>query len=135
MMIPFQSVLWIFCLVTMVTALSVGDFGERSHHLLGSEFVTEKVKNFLQCKSLCDRRSLCKSVNYNARSRSCALNYHDVTTSDTSPSPAASWVVFMEKRFMQTGGGACDRNQCGENQVCTQLKGAGPLTDTCSQVI
>ncbi|XP_041355573.1 sushi, von Willebrand factor type A, EGF and pentraxin domain-containing protein 1-like [Gigantopelta aegis] len=117
----FQTVLLISGVLTLVTGFSLNGIQGRSHRLEGSKFATEIVKNFLQCKSLCDRRSLCKSVNYNTRTRECTSNFRDVTTSTTSLQYDVPAIVYAEKPLMPQNAGVCERNLCEDTQVCTQV--------------
>ncbi|XP_041355572.1 uncharacterized protein LOC121373182 [Gigantopelta aegis] len=133
-MIPLQQVLCISGILTLVTGYSLYDIQGRSHRLVGSKFATETVKNFVQCKSLCERRSLCKSVNYNTRTRECTSNFHDVTT---SPIPLVSdvpEVVYDGKSSIPQSSNVCVTSPCEDSQVCAQLgsgrKCFGEKTDT-----
>ncbi|XP_041356296.1 uncharacterized protein LOC121373651 [Gigantopelta aegis] len=117
----FQTVFCISVILTVVSGFSLSDVQQRSHRLEGSEFITETVKNFLQCKSLCGRRSLCKSVNYNARTGECTSNFRDTETSLELLLDSVPGSVFAEKRFMPESSGVCNSIPCGDTEVCNQL--------------
>ncbi|XP_041355442.1 sushi, von Willebrand factor type A, EGF and pentraxin domain-containing protein 1-like [Gigantopelta aegis] len=118
-----------FGLITLAHGFSLDNFGQRSRQLMGSEFLTETVKNFLQCKNLCDRRSLCKSVNYNPKTKECTANFHDSQTSSTPLDPTFPEVLFAEKRSMPKGIDVCDSGPCENTQVCTRM-GSHPVCFT-----
>ncbi|XP_041379800.1 aggrecan core protein-like [Gigantopelta aegis] len=120
MMKIHQVLTWIFGALLLVAEVS----SERSRQLIGSEFVTETVKNFFQCQSLCDRRSLCKSVKYNSRTRACTSNYRDIKSSNTPLTPVESWVIFQDKSAKPVSS-VCRSKSCAENQVCVQLGSKG----------
>ncbi|XP_041355400.1 sushi, von Willebrand factor type A, EGF and pentraxin domain-containing protein 1-like [Gigantopelta aegis] len=120
MMEIYHTLTWIFGALLLVAKVSP----ERSHQLIGSEFVTETVHNYLQCQSLCDRRSLCKSVKYNTRTRECTPNYRDVKSSNMPLAPVESWVIFEDKSAKQVGR-VCRSKPCAGNQVCVQLGSKG----------
>ncbi|XP_041355440.1 sushi, von Willebrand factor type A, EGF and pentraxin domain-containing protein 1-like [Gigantopelta aegis] len=113
MTMSFKAVLWILCLITKATEFSLS--------LEGSDFVTETVRNFLQCQNLCDRRSLCKSVKYNPRTRECTSNFHDSLTSDSTLGSTDPGAVFSEKRSFPKDSGVCGDRSCEDSHVCTQL--------------
>ena len=83
-----------------IFGLATGDFQQRSRRLVGSEIATETVRNFIQCKEICARRSSCKSVNYDTRTRQCTSNYDDITAPGAVLQSDLEWVVFAEKSAM-----------------------------------
>ncbi|XP_041356457.1 uncharacterized protein LOC121373768 [Gigantopelta aegis] len=114
----------VFCVCGILALMTEFSLSEEipviSQRLVGSEIVTESVRNFLQCRNLCDRRPLCKSVNYNTRTRECTSNYRDVTTSDTHLESGVPGVMFAVKSSTLQSGGVCGNDVCGDTQVCVQ---------------
>ncbi|XP_041350761.1 sushi, von Willebrand factor type A, EGF and pentraxin domain-containing protein 1-like [Gigantopelta aegis] len=116
-----QTVPWCFCLLTVVSGYTGQNIPARTRRLTGSELSTDIVKNFLQCKNLCALNSLCKSVNYNPKTRECTSLYQDLLTANPSSFETHPGLVFAEKRFMSQDNGPCKNNQCVETQVCIRV--------------
>ena len=88
------------CLLTVVSGITFLGIPGRVGRLVGSEMRTDTVKNFLQCKILCEHQSRCKSFNYNVKTRECTSNYHDLLTANPASLDAHPELVFAEKRLV-----------------------------------
>ena len=93
-----KTVLLMTYIVTKTTGFSLTDYGVGSRRLLGAGFVTETVKNLLQCRSLCQRNSLCRSLNYNPKTRACTANFKDAMTSGATLDSTVRDVIYEEKQ-------------------------------------
>ena len=89
--------LWLLTLVSGITFLGIPG---RVGRLMGSQMRTDTVKNFLQCKILCEHQSRCKSFNYNVKTRECTSNYQDLLTANPASLDAHPEMVFAEKRLV-----------------------------------
>ena len=89
------------CLLTLVSGFTFLGIPGRAGRLMGSEMRTDTVRNFYQCKILCEHQSRCKSFNYNVKTRECTSNYQDLLTANQPASlDAHPGMVFAEKRLV-----------------------------------
>ena len=102
-----KTLLLMTYIVTKTTGFSLTDYGVGSRRLLGAGFVTETVKNLLQCRSLCQRNSLCRSLNYNPKTRECTENFKDATTSGATLDSTVRDVIYEEKQSFPKVGSNC----------------------------
>ena len=88
------------CLLSLVSGFTFLGIPGRVGRLVGSEMRTDTVKNFHQCKILCEHQSRCKSFNYNVKTGECTSNYQDLLTANQDSLDAHPELLFAEKRFM-----------------------------------
>ena len=99
--IVLQIVPVCLCLLTLVSGITFLGIPGRVGRLVGSEMRTDTVKNFHQCKNLCEHQTRCKSFNYNVKTGECTSSYKDLLTANQPDSrDAHPELVFAEKRLV-----------------------------------
>ncbi|XP_041356414.1 sushi, von Willebrand factor type A, EGF and pentraxin domain-containing protein 1-like [Gigantopelta aegis] len=115
-MASYRTLFVIFAIFSLLPVVYPYEIQDHSHRLLRSEFSIDIVKNFLQCKSLCERRSLCKSVIYNPRTRECTSNFREVSKTRSIPN-----IPIPKKKSTSQSSGVCDKRPCEHSQICAVM--------------
>ena len=93
----FRPTVFLLGLFTVISGFSLWEGQQVTRRHEDPATVTETVRNFLQCKNLCDRRSSCKSVYYDTSTRECTSNFREFVIPEEDLASHVAGVVFSEK--------------------------------------